>query len=262
MAHRPLNWTEYALEGWALGLFMVAACGFGVLLFYPGSPVVAALPAELPRRLLMGIAMGGTAILNFYSPWGRRSGAQMNPAVTLTFFRLGRMPARDALGYVGGQFAGGLLGTFVAAAALRPALADPAVHYVATVPGPWGLAAAWVGELLISFGMMLMVLTVASRERLAPYTGLCAGALVALYIALETPVSGMSMNPARTFGSALPAMEWRGLWIYFSALPLGMLLAAELRHLVGRQLERVCGKMHHDDRYRCLFCEYRPGLGR
>ena len=92
-----LNWTEYALEGWALGLFMFSACAFSVLLFHPASPAVEALPSEALRRLLMGVAMGGTAVLKIYSSWGRRSGAQMNPAVTLTFYRMGRMPGRDAI---------------------------------------------------------------------------------------------------------------------------------------------------------------------
>ncbi|HET9275115.1 MAG TPA: aquaporin [Gemmatimonadales bacterium] len=253
---RGLNWTEYLLEGWALGLFMLSACGFSVLLFHPASPVVRALPDELSRRVLMGVAMGGTAILNIYSPWGRRSGAQMNPAVTLTFFRMGRMPVRDAAGYIAGQFAGGLLGVAASAVPLARWIGDPAVSYAVTVPGPWGIAAAWAGELAISFALMLMVLTVASRPRFAPWTGVLAGLLVAVYIVLESPVSGMSMNPARTLASALPAMRWTALWVYFTAPLAGMLLAVELTRLLGERAERVCGKMHHDAAYRCLFCEH------
>src|SRR5213593_4317537 len=140
---------------------MVAACGFAVLLFHPASPVAGAIPSQLARRALMGLAMGLTLIVNVYAPWGRRSGAQMNPAVTLTFFRLGRMPARDATGYVAAQFAGGLLGTLLGAWLFRPWIAHPAVAYVTTLPGPWGASAAFVAELAISFLLMLMVLNVA-----------------------------------------------------------------------------------------------------
>ena len=251
-----LNWVEYGSEAWALGLFMLSACGFGVLLFHPASPVVVGLPGALPRRAIMGLAMGLTLLANIYSPWGRRSGAQMNPAVTLTFFRLGRMPGRDAAGYVGAQFAGGVLGVLLAARLLRPWIADPAVDYVATVPGRWGAAAAFGGELGISFLLMLVLLAVMSRRRAAPYTGLVAALLVAAYITLETPVSGMSMNPARTLGSALPAMRWDGVWIYFTAPVLGMLLAAEVRRRALGLGAHVCGKLHHDHRYRCLFCEH------
>ena len=75
--------------------------------------------------------------------------------------------------------------------------------------------------------MMSAVLYFSNHHRLAGYTGLFAGLLVATYITLEAPFSGMSMNPARTFGSAFPPMIWDGLWIYLTAPPLGMLAAAE-----------------------------------
>ena len=254
---RRVNWLEYTLEAWALGLFMFSACGFGVLLFHPASPLVTTIPDPLTRRLLMGIAMGLTAMGNFYSPWGRRSGAQMNPAVTLTFFRLGRMAGHDALGYVTAQFAGGVLGTLVAAALFHRWIADPAVAYAVTLPGRWGAGWAFAGELAISFGLMLTVLTISGWEGRAGFTGLAAGVLVATYITLEAPVSGMSMNPARTLGSAIPAMRWEALWIYFTAPPVGMLLAVEVRSLLGLGHEKHCAKMHHDSRYRCIFCEHR-----
>ncbi|HEU5220217.1 MAG TPA: aquaporin [Gemmatimonadales bacterium] len=252
-----LNWTEYALESWALGLFMVSACGFAVLLFHPASPVPRALPDPLARRALMGLAMGATAVLNAYSPWGRRSGAHSNPAVTLAFLRLGRMRRRDAAGYIVAQCAGAVLGVALAARLLAPWIADPSVNYVVTMPGARGVAAAFAAELGISFLLMLVILSTAARERLAPLTGLFAGALVALYITVENPLSGMSMNPARSLGSAVLAVRWEHLWLYFLAPPLGMLLAVEARQRAGRGLERACAKLHHDLRYRCLFCEHR-----
>lgn len=202
----------------------------------------------------MGVAMGGTLILNVYSPWGRRSGAHSNPAVTLTFLRLGRIAPRDAAGYIAAQFTGGILGTLAAALLFRHWIADPSVNYAVTLPGIWGTAAAFAAELLISFGMMLLVLTAMGRERLAPYTGLLAGLLIAVYIALEAPISGMSMNPARSLGSALPAMRWDAIWIYFTAPLLGMLLAVEARRATGAGLRAACAKLHHDSRYRCIFC--------
>ena len=180
----------------------------------------------------------------------------MNPAVTLTFLRLGRMQSRDAVGYAAGQFAGGLLGTLMAGALLNRWLVDPSVSYVATLPGRWGTGWAFVAELGISFGLMLTVLTIAGQERWARYTGIAAGLLVATYITLESPVSGMSMNPARTLGSAIPSMRWDALWIYFTAPPLGMLLAVEVRRWLGLP-HRLCAKLHHDPKYRCIFCEQR-----
>jgi aquaporin Z len=96
------------MEAALLGGFMVSACGFTVLLFHPASPAVQAIPSEFVRRWLTGLAMGATAIALIYSPWGRRSGAHFNPAVTLTFLRLGNVAPRDAAGYVLAQFVGGV----------------------------------------------------------------------------------------------------------------------------------------------------------
>jgi hypothetical protein len=75
---------------------------------------------------------------------------------------------------------------------------------------------------------MTTILFVSNRETLARYTPYFVGALYAIYITFETPLSGMSMNPARTFGSAIHASYWHGLWIYFIAPTLGMLAAAEV----------------------------------
>lgn len=250
-----LNWVEYGLEAFGLGLFMISASAFGVGLFHPASPAVAAIPHPLARNALMGLAMGGTAILNTYSPWGRRSGAHLNPAVTLTFYTLGKVTPTDLAGYVAGQFVGGLLGMLVAGVVLSPWISHPAVNYVVTVPGPVGLAAAFGGEAVIAFMLMTAVLACAARPATAPYTGLAAAALIALYIPFEAPLSGMSMNPARTLASAVPAGSWTGLWIYFTAPPLGMLAAAVLRR---RRRDRHCAKLHHDVRYRCIFCGNLP----
>jgi len=255
------NLVEYA-EAWALGLFMVVACGFGVLLFHPASPVVAWLPAVLPRRVMMGLTMGLTAVGNIYSPWGRRSGAHMNPATTLTFLRLGKIARRDAAGYIAAQFVGGVTGVLLAAAVLGSWLSDPAVNFVVTIPGRWGWGPAFVAEGVMAFGLMLAVLQVISRPRIAGRAGLVAGALVALYIAVEDPVSGMSINPARTLGSAVPALQAPGLWIYFVAPPLGMLAAAGLFRTRLAPAADHCAKFHHDSAYRCIFCEHRASARR
>jgi aquaporin Z len=249
--------VEYLMEAALLGIFMISACAFVVLLDYPSSPIRQALPNADLRRLLIGVAMGATAVSLIYSPWGMQSGAHFNPATTLTFFRLGKVQARDALGYIGAQFAGAAAGVGAAWAMLGHRLADPAAHFAATVPGPAGLAVAFLAEAVISFLLMSVVLRVSNHERFARYTGLCAGILVACFITVEAPLSGMSMNPARTLGSALFARDWTALWIYFVAPPAGMLAAAEL-YIRRRGCQAVfCAKLHHQNRKRCIFCEAR-----
>lgn len=252
------HWPEYAIEAAGLGVFMVIACAFGTLLAYPGSLVVHAVPDALARRALMGVVMGLTAIGLIYSPFGRRSGAHFNPATTLTFWRLGKVATPDAVAYVLAQMLGGVTGVVVAAFALGAALADPAVNYVVTRPGAAGPAVAFVAEAVISFALMSAVLRVSNSPRLAPFTGLVAGVLVALCITVEAPLSGMSMNPARSVASAAPAHAWTALWIYVAAPSLGMLLAAEW--YVRRAGLAYCAKLHHDDTQRCIFRCRHPEL--
>jgi aquaporin Z len=236
---------------------MISACGFGVLLEHPASPARAAIPSGELRRAIMGVAMGLTAIAIVYSPLGRRSGAHFNPCVTLTFFRLGKVAPTDALFYVVAQFVGGVGGAALAALALGGALGDPAVHYVVTVPGPHGPGVAIAAETAISFLLMSIMLTVSNTPRLSRFTGIVCGLLVATYIRFEAPLSGMSMNPARTLGSALAAFEWRGLWIYFAAPLLGMLGAAELYLRLFGEDGVFCAKLDHASDVPCVFCAYR-----
>ena len=254
---RASHWPEYAIEAGLLGLFMVSACGFTVLLEHPRSPVHLALHDPTLRRALMGLAMGSTAIALIYSPWGKQSGAHFNPATTLAFLRLGLVPRRDAIAYVGAQFLGGALGVLVASVALAELIADRSTRFAATLPGPAGVLAAFAAEVVITFVLMGVILRVSNHPTHAHLTGLCAGALVALYITVEAPLSGMSMNPARTLASALFTQDWTALWVYFTAPPLGMLLAAELYVRRRGHAALFCAKLHHQNARRCIFCEAR-----
>ena len=251
------HYPEYLMEAAGLGFFMIAASAATVLLEHPLSPLRQAVADPLLRRLIIGVAMGLTAMAITYSPWGKQSGAHINPAVTFTFFRLGKIQGWDALFYVVAQFIGGLLGVLLAALVLKDAVTDPTVNYIVTIPGPGGPIIAFLAELGISFGLMLMVLFVSNSPNRGQYTGLFAGILIAVYITLEAPLSGMSMNPARTLASAIPAQNWTALWVYFTAPLLGMLLAAEVYvRWKGRSAVR-CAKLHHDNNKRCIFrCGY------
>ncbi len=248
------HWPEYLMEAAGLGLFMISAAVVTSLLEYPHSPLYQLLPDPVVRRVLIGMAMGLTAIGIIYSPWGKRSGAHLNPAVTMTFFRLGKIQGLDALFYVLAQFAGGLIGLLVAAKGIGMAIEHPTVNYVVTVPGLNGTGIAFAAEAGISFGLMLVVLIVSSQTKLNTWTGVFAGALVAAYITVEAPLSGMSMNPARSFASALPANLWTDFWVYLTAPLLGMLLAAECYVRFSGARRVLCAKLYHDNDTRCIFC--------
>jgi aquaporin Z len=250
------HWPEYLMEAAELGLFMISAGVFATLLEHPVSPVQQAIPSPFLRRMLIGIAMGLTAISIVFSPCGKQSGAHLNPSMTLTFFRLGKVHPWDAFFYILSQFVGGVAGVVLVAAVLGNTIAAPEVNYVVTVPGAYGPSIAFVAEMVISFILMTVVLTVSNIDRWARFTGLFAGALVATYITFEAPLSGMSMNPACTFGSALRAELFTSLWIYFTAPPLGMLLAAQTRLWVKGAHTIRCAKLHHQNSKRCIFCAY------
>ncbi|MEI9898643.1 MAG: aquaporin [Chthoniobacter sp.] len=255
------HWPEYLMEAVALGIFMISAGAFTALLEYPGSFVHQVIPNGDIRRALIGVAMGSTAMGLIYSPWGQRSGAHMNPAVTLTFLRLGKIPPWDAFFYVVFQFLGGLAGVLVTALALGKVFTGPPVNYVATVPGLAGNAVAFTGELLIAFVMMGMIVVVSNQPALARFTGLFAGLLITGYVTFEAPLSGFGMNPARSFASALPSGIWTAWWIYFTAAPLGMLLAAQGYLRVKGHAAIHCCKLHHRSDRHCIFCGHRTRPG-
>jgi len=204
----------------------------------------------------MGLLMGLTLIGIVYSPWGSRSGAHLNPAFSVTFYSLGKMSLIDTVAYSISHFIGGALGMACSYLTLGRWIANPAVNYVVTVPGPRGAAAAFGGEFIISFSLLLVVLVVSNRASIARYTGICAGLSLASFIAFESPISGTSLNPARTLASALFAKEWNSLWVYFIAPTFGMLLAAMAYTLVRGRRAVFCAKLHHPPALPCLFCEY------
>jgi len=220
--------AEYGIEALLLGLFMVSACFFTALLEYPASPFRHAIPDPFMRRIWIGLAMAGTAVALIYSPWGQRSGAHMNPSVTLAFWWLEKISNRDALFYIGFQFLGGLAGVLFISMLGYHWISHPSVNFIVTEPGSDGSLVAWIAEFAISAFLMTVILFSGRHSSLMRWTGLFAGGLVAAYIAFEAPLSGMSLNPARTLGSAIPAHDFHALWIYFTAPPLGMWVVAAM----------------------------------
>ncbi|MGA8488937.1 MAG: aquaporin [Terriglobales bacterium] len=259
-SHRP----EYLMEAWELALYMFSVCAFATLLQHPASPVRHLVAIGMVRRTLFGLAIGATVIAIILTPWGKQSGGHFNPAMTFTFYRLGKLAPWDAVFYIVAQFLGATSGVVIATFVLRGAPNNGAIRYAVTAPGVYGSVGAFAGELTISFILMLSVLVATNRKNLERYTPLLVGALYATYIIFETPLSGMSMNPARTFGSAFRAGYWHALWIYFIAPTLGMLAAAEVFLQARGGIGPYCAKLQHDNNKRCIFIhgyqQLRPGI--
>jgi len=241
------------MEAGELALYLFLACGFVTLLQHPGSPVQRLIPDGIARRAAMGVAMGTAVTVIVFSPWGKRSGGHFNPALTFAYYRLGKVEFWDLCFYCAAQFLGAIAGVELACLVLSGAPSNHAVNYAVTVPGMYGVTVAFAGELAISFVLMFTVLFVTNREALAPYTAFFVGALVASYYTFESPLSGMSTNPARTVGSAFRADYWHAAWLYFLAPALGMLIAAEVFLRIRRGAPPVCAKLRHCDGKLCIF---------
>lgn len=257
------HWPLYLIEAAGLGLFMLSASVFAAWLEFPESVLRQSLENGEVRRALMGAAMGLTAIAIIYSPLGKRSGAHINPAVTIAFWRLGKIGTADALAYILSQSLGGVAGVLLAQVLLGGWIADPHVNFVATVPASARAAEAFLAEALMSGTLFFSILMVSNRPRHNRYTGLVAGLLVGGFIFLEAPLSGMSINPARSLASALPSGVWTHFWIYLLAPPLGMLGAAVFyQWTMAGSHPVLCAKLHHINRFRCIFkCDF-PQTGK
>jgi aquaporin Z len=247
------HWPEYLMEAGEIALYMFCLCTFATLLLHPASPISHFLHNVLLRRAVMGLLVGSTVVAIIMTPWGKQSGGHFNPAMTLTFFRLGKLAFWDTFFYVAAQFLGAFGGVALATYVLRGAPKSVFVRYAVTVPGVLGYVGAFVGELTISFILMTTILFSSNRPALARYTPYLVGALYQLFITFETPLSGMSMNSARTFGSAFGADYWQAFWIYLIAPTLGMLAGAELFLWVRKGAGPYCAKLHHDNGKRCIF---------
>ncbi|HWZ22301.1 MAG TPA: aquaporin [Cytophagaceae bacterium] len=218
----------YLSEGLGLGIFMFSAGFFSILIEHPDFYVREIITIDIIRRFFIGLTMGLTALFIIHSSFGKKSGAHINPAVTLTFLRLNHISKKDAFFYIIFQFLGGSLGLYLISVLMPESIKHPLINYIITIPGKEGLGLAFLLEFIISFFLILTVLVTSAHSILSKYTSYCVAALITLYITFEAPYSGMSMNPARTFSSAIVANVWTDFWIYCIAPVLAMLSAGEV----------------------------------
>jgi aquaporin Z len=230
-----MNWRHYMQEAFGLGIFMASACFFSAMLFSEKSAWYHFFPSFMARNIFMGLMMGLTALFIFYSPWTAPSGSQINPAVTLSFLRLGKMCRYDGLFFIIFQFIGGTVAVYLMRLLMGSVLTDTPVNSAVTIPGRFGVIWALITEFTIAFITMGMVLFTSDHSKLKKYTRIVAGCLVCTWVIVAGPISGFGMNPARTFASALPAHTWTAFWIYMIIPVAGMLTAAEFYLLVKKK---------------------------
>jgi aquaporin Z len=263
------RWRIYAYEAAGLGGFLLVVGIVDALVFAPQSPLDTIVTPEALKRLVVGIVAGLYFIGLVYSPWGKESGAHINPSITLAFLRLGKIRVFDAGFYIGAQFVGAVIGAYLFAVVMGSWASSPEVNFIVTAPGKWGWWPAFIAEIGITFSMFLIVLETTSRERFRPYTGILCGIWLAILILIESPISGTSLNPARSTGSDVVAIEWNNLLLYFIAPPLGAQLAVVAYALSGRTKHVPCAKLSHHaldhpGTKRCIMknCHHREAAAR
>jgi aquaporin Z len=252
------HWKEYLMEALELDVLMFCICLFGTALYANASPLSDLQLTSTEKAFLMGVAVATTTFLIIRSPFGRRTGAHFNPAITLAYFYLGRVHRWDTLNYIASQFFGAIAGVFTAHLILGSNLAEMPVCYVITIPGNYGQLIAFMSEFVLSGVLFGVILFATNRRFWTRFSPFFVAGVTIFYYAFCPSLSGFSVNPARSFSSAIFAQIWQGVWIYFAAPCLGMLVAAVayVRRLGSRHV--YCAKVFHDRRTPCPFnCHFK-----
>lgn len=214
----PYSWREAFAEG--IGTFILVFAGTGAVM-------VNQLSSGAVTHLGISFVFGAVVAALIYT-LGHLSGAHFNPAVTLGFWTSGFFPQRRVLPYILAQSAGA-----IAASTLLLIALGSVAHLGATQPLNGNWLQSLVLETVLTFILMFVILG-SGLDRRAPigFAGLAIGLTVGLEAAFMGPITGASMNPARSLGPAVVAGIWQHHWLYWVAPILG----AQLAVMVYRQL--------------------------
>ena len=255
---QKLNWQEYFAE--SLGTALMIFIGLSAVVFNLGQdlPMERLLPNRSLRLLLTGIIFAGSGSLVAISPLGKLSGGHINPSVSLAFWLQGKMHGHDFACYVIAQFIGAIAGEFLLIFLWQDYAQS--VNNGMTLPGEnYALWYVFLAEILITFLLVLLILIFVSTKALMRWTPLMTWIVIALMVWLESPISGTSLNPARSLAPALFSNIWRAQWLYAIAPPLGAVAGVMGFSLVTFGERKILtGKLFHVPHYRCIFKNIDP----
>jgi aquaporin Z len=250
---KQLHIPEYGAE--FIGTAFLVFVGLSAVVFDFGKGLLPSslIPDVSVRRLITGLIFAGSGSLVAISPFGKLSGAHINPSVSLAFWAHGKMKHLDLIGYIVAQFLGAIIGE-----ALLLLIWGKYAHSVTngmTLPGMgYPLWLVFLTEMLLTCLLVLLIFIFVSSHRLMRWTPLMNWLLVATMVWLESPISGTSLNPARSIGPALLTWLWTSQWLYCIAPPLGGLLAVGLFRLLSiSERDVLTGKLFHAEQYRSIF---------
>lgn len=213
------SWSLYLAEFIGTALLMIGGLSAVIVITSPTSPVASlGLPHWL-LRFVAGAFFGLSGALVTISPFGKHSGAHINPAMTFAFWLTRRISTSHAVGYVAAQCLGATAG---AAVLLVWGRMGRPIKFGATVPEP-GLPmwAAVAGEVLTTVVLIVVVFLFLATPRLKAFTPWTIPLMYSVMVCLEGPLTGTSTNPARSLGPAIVTGIWTDMWVYFVGPLLG-----------------------------------------
>ncbi len=236
-------WSKIWAEIAGTALLLLIGLSIVIFLFGSGSPMEQYIPSVKLRQVISGFFFGGTGALIAISPLGKESGAHINPVVTMAFWLFNRIESRVAIAYIVAQLIGAVLGTL-------PLLAwgqlGRSISFGATQPGPgYTMPVALIGEVITTFTMVTLLILFLAFKKTRQYTPALFPFLYAIMVPLEADISGISTNPARSFGPSVVSGIWNAWWIYWIGPFLGALLASRLCSRLARRI--TSAKLYHFD---------------
>jgi aquaporin Z len=240
---QPLPWGKFWAELAGTALLLMIGLSLVIFLFGSGSPMAQYIPSLKLRQVISGFLFGGTGALIAISAIGRKSGAHINPVVTMAFWFFGKIESKVAIIYILAQLIGAVVGTL-------PLLVwgqlGRSISFGATQPGvSYTTLAALTGEVITTFTMVSLLIIFLGFRRIRTYTPALFPVLYAIMVPLEADISGISTNPARSFGPAVVSGLWHSEWIYWVGPFLGALLACRVCSRLAKGI--TTAKLYHFD---------------
>ena len=240
---KPTRLKLFLAEMSGTGLLLLIGLSSVIFMFAETSPFVALVPSLTLRRVMNGFFFGSVGAMLAISPIGKISGAHVNPIVTMGFWLMGKLTGRTAIGYVVAQFCGAILGCLPL---LLWGSMGRSISYGVTTPGKgYSLPVVISGEVATTFCLIAVLCIFLGFHRLRRYTPLMIPCLFAVMVPLEAGISGISVNPARSFGPSVISGVWNSWWIYWIGPLIGGLLAILACNSLAKRIE--VAKLYHFD---------------
>jgi aquaporin Z len=237
-----------------VGTFVMMTIGISAIVLNFGTQFMQdMIPSFSVRLLLTGVLFAGGATFVVYSPVGRISGAHINPAVSFAFLLEKKLGVREFVVFSFMQ----ILGSIIAAIMALLVWSENArkVNLGMTLPGKgYSIGLVFLIEVFIAFLLINLIFYFLHRRNLTRLTGVAVGLLIAVLVFLTAPITGTSLNPARSIGPAFASFNFSYLWLYITAPILGSFVAVTIHKKIAFLHGPLCAKLNHQRKdKRCLY---------